>query len=97
MEDVARAKCVAAWEYIQKTETDKNVRVIVEDTALCFTALGDLPGVYIKWFLDKLKPDGLHRMLTVETHFLKKRNDHLECVYSRVLTTKVQRQCVPLR
>ena len=30
-----------------------------------FTALGDLPGVYIKWFLEKLKPEGLHRMLAV--------------------------------
>ena len=39
--------------------------VLTEDTALCFNALGDLPGVYIKWFLDKLKPEGLHRMLTV--------------------------------
>ncbi|XP_040216060.1 inosine triphosphate pyrophosphatase [Rana temporaria] len=37
--------------------------VIVEDTCLCFNALGGLPGPYIKWFLDKLKPEGLHRML----------------------------------
>ena len=88
MEEVADQKCRAAWEHIQKNESDKNVRVIVEDTALCesskivfvnlrqncipvigtflsFTALGDLPGVYIKWFLEKLKPEGLHRMLAV--------------------------------
>ena len=25
--------------------------VLVEDTSLCFNALGGLPGVYIKWFL----------------------------------------------
>ncbi|XP_053178176.1 inosine triphosphate pyrophosphatase isoform X2 [Scomber japonicus] len=31
--------------------------VIVEDTCLCFKALGGLPGPYIKWFLDKLKPE----------------------------------------
>ncbi|KAK1164293.1 inosine triphosphate pyrophosphatase-like [Acipenser oxyrinchus oxyrinchus] len=32
--------------------------VLVEDTCLCFNALGGLPGPYIKWFLDKLKPEG---------------------------------------
>ncbi|XP_030061903.1 inosine triphosphate pyrophosphatase [Microcaecilia unicolor] len=37
--------------------------VIVEDTCLCFNAFGGLPGPYIKWFLGKLKPEGLHRML----------------------------------
>ena len=38
--------------------------VIVEDVCLCFNALGGMPGPYIKWFVDKLKPEGLHRMLT---------------------------------
>ncbi|EDO44293.1 predicted protein [Nematostella vectensis] len=38
--------------------------VIVEDTCLCFNAFGGLPGPYIKWFLKKLGPEGLHRMLT---------------------------------
>lgn len=38
--------------------------VIVEDTCLCFSALGDLPGPYIKWFLKKLGPEGLYRLLT---------------------------------
>ncbi|XP_039591815.1 inosine triphosphate pyrophosphatase [Polypterus senegalus] len=37
--------------------------VIVEDTCLCFNALGGLPGPYIKWFLDKLKPEGLYKLL----------------------------------
>nr|XP_055041859.1 inosine triphosphate pyrophosphatase [Misgurnus anguillicaudatus] len=37
--------------------------VLVEDTCLCFRALGGLPGPYIKWFLDKLKPEGLHKLL----------------------------------
>lgn len=37
--------------------------VIVEDTSLCFNALKGLPGPYIKWFLEKLGPDGLYRML----------------------------------
>lgn len=37
--------------------------VLVEDTALCFNALKGLPGPYIKWFLGKLGPEGLHQML----------------------------------
>lgn len=38
--------------------------VITEDTCLCFNALQGLPGPYIKWFLDKLGPEGLVRLLT---------------------------------
>ena len=37
--------------------------VIVEDTSLCFNALGGMPGPYIKWFLSALGPDGLPRLL----------------------------------
>lgn len=37
--------------------------VITEDTCLCFNALGGLPGVYIKWFLARLHPEGLYRLL----------------------------------
>ncbi|XP_048395696.1 inosine triphosphate pyrophosphatase isoform X2 [Stegostoma tigrinum] len=37
--------------------------VIVEDTCLCFNAFGGLPGPYIKWFLEKLYPEGLYKML----------------------------------
>ncbi|XP_054900594.1 inosine triphosphate pyrophosphatase [Poeciliopsis prolifica] len=37
--------------------------VMVEDTCLCFRALGGLPGPYIKWFLKKLKPRGLYTLL----------------------------------
>jgi hypothetical protein len=36
---------------------------ITEDTALCFTALNGLPGVYIKHFLDALGHTGLNAML----------------------------------
>lgn len=38
--------------------------VIVEDTCLCFNALKGLPGPYIKWFLEKLGPEGLHKLLS---------------------------------
>ncbi|XP_066158975.1 inosine triphosphate pyrophosphatase [Euwallacea fornicatus] len=37
--------------------------VLVEDTCLCFNALKGLPGPYIKWFLEKLGPEGLYSML----------------------------------
>lgn len=39
------------------------IPVLVEDTSLCFNALQGLPGPYIKWFIKKLKPDGLVRLL----------------------------------
>ncbi|CAH0404651.1 unnamed protein product [Chilo suppressalis] len=37
--------------------------VLVEDTSLCFTALNGLPGPYIKWFLEKIQPEGLTKLL----------------------------------
>ena len=37
--------------------------VMVEDTSLCFNAMGGLPGPYIKWFLQKLGHEGLNKML----------------------------------
>ncbi|XP_077309136.1 inosine triphosphate pyrophosphatase [Lithobates pipiens] len=55
-DEISIHKCKEAAKEIQGP-------VIVEDTCLCFNALGGLPGPYIKWFLDKLKPEGLHRML----------------------------------
>jgi inosine triphosphate pyrophosphatase len=38
-------------------------RAVIEDTSLCFNALGGLPGVYVKWFVDKLTVDGLPKLL----------------------------------
>ena len=40
-----------------------NGPVIIEDTCLCFNALGGMPGPYIKWFLSALGPDNLPRLL----------------------------------
>ncbi|PWN97199.1 putative HAM1-protein [Tilletiopsis washingtonensis] len=54
--DVARAKCAAAAAQL-------NAPVITEDTALGFTALGGLPGPYIKDFLGTLGHDGLNKLL----------------------------------
>ncbi|GMT37351.1 hypothetical protein PFISCL1PPCAC_28648, partial [Pristionchus fissidentatus] len=62
IEEIARRKCEAAAEKVDGF-------VMVEDTSLCFNALGGLPGPYIKWFLkvrmlEKLGPSGLHQMLS---------------------------------
>ncbi|XP_036138777.1 inosine triphosphate pyrophosphatase-like isoform X2 [Monomorium pharaonis] len=55
-EDICRDKCRAAANLVKGP-------VIIEDTCLCFNALKGLPGPYIKWFLEKLGPEGLHQML----------------------------------
>jgi inosine triphosphate pyrophosphatase len=40
---------------------------LVEDTALQFTALGGMPGPYIKWFQDTLQSTGLYNILAAYT------------------------------
>ncbi|XP_041481748.1 inosine triphosphate pyrophosphatase-like [Lytechinus variegatus] len=55
-DDISKSKCLEAVKHIKGP-------VIVEDTCLCFNALGGMPGPYIKWFLSKLGPSGLHRLL----------------------------------
>ena len=37
--------------------------VLVEDTSLCFNALGGMPGPYVKWFLDEMGSAGLYKLL----------------------------------
>ena len=58
IEQIARLKCMSA------VEKEPGRELLVEDTALCFNALGGMPGPYIKWFLDKIGPEGLYRLLT---------------------------------
>lgn len=41
-----------------------NGPVVVEDTSLQFSALGGMPGPYIKWFQQKLQSEGLYNLLT---------------------------------
>ncbi|XP_003430905.2 inosine triphosphate pyrophosphatase [Ornithorhynchus anatinus] len=55
-DEISIQKCKEAAKQVQGP-------VIVEDTCLCFNALGGLPGPYIKWFLEKLKPEGLYKLL----------------------------------
>ena len=37
--------------------------ILVEDTSLCFNSYGGLPGAYIKYFLNNIKPEGLYKMI----------------------------------
>lgn len=54
--EIAKEKCTVAAEKVGGP-------VITEDTSLCFTALQDLPGPYIKWFLEKCGHEGLNKMI----------------------------------
>lgn len=51
-EEIAREKCKIALDLVKAP-------VLIEDTSLCFNALHGMPGPYIKWFLQKLKPEGI--------------------------------------
>lgn len=57
-EEVALEKCKYAVKALGGGHP-----VMVEDTSLCFNALGGLPGVYIKWFLEKTGHVGLNNLL----------------------------------
>lgn len=60
--DVAIAKCLEAKTVLDEKKIPYD-GVLIEDTCLCFTALGGLPGVFIKWFEKKLGLNGLVNML----------------------------------
>merc|ERR1711935_709983 len=53
--EVATEKIKLAYSQVKKP-------LITEDCSLCFNAYGGLPGVYIKWFMKSLKPEGLYKM-----------------------------------
>ncbi|KAI9683123.1 MAG: nucleoside triphosphate pyrophosphohydrolase ham1 [Trizodia sp. TS-e1964] len=54
--EVSADKCQRAAEAVQGP-------VLVEDTALCFTALNGLPGPFIKWFMQDIGHAGLNHLL----------------------------------
>lgn len=69
--DVARQKCIQAAKEVKGP-------VLVEDTSLCFNALGGLPGVYVKWFLDKTGRQGLVNML----HAYEDKSAYAQCIFA---------------
>lgn len=52
--------------------------VMVEDTSLCFNALNGLPGVYIKWFLEKTGHAGLNNMLAAYND----KSAYAQCIFA---------------
>ena len=51
---------------------------IVEDTSLCFNAYNGLPGVYIKWFLEKTGHAGLVNMLAAYSD----KTAYAQCIFA---------------
>lgn len=56
IEEVVTDKCRRAAHLVKGP-------VLVEDTSLSFKALKDLPGPYVKWFLEALGTTGLNNLL----------------------------------
>jgi inosine triphosphate pyrophosphatase len=56
IEEVTKSKCSRAANLV-------NGPVLVDDTSLCFNALGGLPGPYIKWFMASIGHQGLNNLL----------------------------------
>ena len=54
-DDIARGKARLAFKELKRP-------VLTEDTSLCFNEYKGLPGPYIKWFLEKIGPEGLFKM-----------------------------------
>jgi inosine triphosphate pyrophosphatase len=67
--EIAREKCALAAQHVGGA-------VITEDTSLCFSALGNLPGPYIKWFLETCGHNGLNNMI----HFSKDKSGYAQTV-----------------
>lgn len=70
-EEIARVKVKHASERVKGP-------VIVEDTCLCFNALGGLPGPYVKHFLEKVGPQGLQKML----HGFDDHSGYAQCTFA---------------
>lgn len=57
VEEVAEAKAREAFKLVGQP-------VIVDDTDMSIEALGNLPGALIAWFLERLKPEGIVKLLS---------------------------------
>jgi inosine triphosphate pyrophosphatase len=70
-DEVSKEKCKLAARLVDGP-------VIVEDTSLCFNALGGLPGVYIKWFLEKCGHEGLNNLLAA----YEDKSAYAQCIFA---------------
>jgi inosine triphosphate pyrophosphatase len=57
VEEIAKQKALTAFELA------KRPMVVIEDSCLGFNAHGGLPGPYVKWYLDKIGPEGMYKTL----------------------------------
>ena len=69
--EIAKEKCLLAAAEIGGP-------VLVEDTSLCFNALGGLPGPYIKWFLEKTGHEGLNNLLAA----YEDKSAYAQCIFA---------------
>ncbi len=69
--DISAEKCRLAADAVDGP-------VMVEDTSLCFNALGGLPGPYIKWFLEKTGHAGLNNLLAAYDD----KSAYAQCIFS---------------
>ena len=70
-EEISAQKCMLAAKEVGGP-------VMVEDTSLCFNALGGLPGPYIKWFLEKTGHAGLNNLLAAYDD----KSAYAQCIFS---------------
>ena len=70
-EEISAQKCLLAAKEVGGP-------VMVEDTSLCFNALGGLPGPYIKWFLEKTGHTGLNNLLAAYDD----KSAYAQCIFS---------------
>jgi inosine triphosphate pyrophosphatase len=76
-EQVAEQKCKEARKLLKGTDKENSI-IMVEDTSLCFNALNGLPGVFVKWFLDKTGREGLIKLL----HPYHDKTAYAQCIFA---------------
>lgn len=79
--NIVEAKCTSAFERINEGSIEAARCVMIEDTCLSFEALNGMPGPYIKWFMNAVGVEGLHRMLAGFTD----KSAKAVCVYALML------------
>ncbi|KAG9508406.1 Inosine triphosphate pyrophosphatase [Fragariocoptes setiger] len=73
---IVTEKCRFAYERL--LANNNRGCIMVEDVSLSFNAFGGLPGPYIKWFVELMKLDDIHRMLGN----FKDKSATAQCVYA---------------
>jgi len=90
-EEISKEKCKLAWEQrsIGGPDGEEITALITDDTNLCFHALKDLPGPYIKWFLAKMGSRDLPKLL----HAFEDKSAAAMCCIAYMDTTLAEPIC----